>query len=377
MHKWEKQVEPAVRAISTLHSEVLDDLDADNVDNGGIGWWQGMTSWRHLALLSDYLLQSLSGACSSLQYAAYAANEHRSVDAAMDLKLRSHWRKGFNPDKLLPERTDTDRTTEVRRAMTIEQVMYHLAQSLDRLAPAVLIVGAVNVRGVRELDWGALASTSRKLSLPSFEKNALKDAAYSTFAPAGSPGRAIQEALFEPLADLDRYGQPDWLTWLRQTRNAATHRAPGIQWHMLKGKRGAPTGFHRGLARNPKWTDIENLVRQPHDRRSLEAVVLAPSTPDVLDGLVSSTVKLAEALGASMLTCWQARRATPEVLTQPGRQWHDLEPKAPLRFMGDGPPVHLLLGEGATVHVGTELGRRIKAARILDGSDGRNAWERG
>lgn len=371
LHKWEAVVQPAVTAIDGLHARVLRDLD---VDNGGIVWWQGMTSWRHLALLSDYLLLSLSGASTSLNYASYAASEHRAVEAAMDYKFQAFLRHR-NPDQLFPRSTDTDRTTEVRRAMAVEQVLHHLAQCLDRLAPAVLIVGAVNAKNVREFDWRQLESTYRKLSLPATEKNPLKDAAYSPFASVGSPARAIQEALFEPLSDVDRYGKPDWLKWLRQARNAATHRAPGSQWSMLKGRPGAPKGFHRGLARNPKWTDIENLVRQPQGKRSLESVVLAPSPADVLDGLVSSTVKLAEALGGSMSTSWEARRAAPHFLTQPGRQWHDLEPEPQLRFCGDGAPVPLLLGSGASAHVSPEMSRRIRASRVLDDKNGKSAWD--
>lgn len=372
LHDWERAVSPGVKGLTRVHSEVLADLD---VEDGGVGWWQGMTSWRHLALLADYLLQSLSGAATSLQYAAYAAAEHRSVDSAMDFRLRQYWKSDAATESPIPAGTDADRKSEARRAMSIEQVLYHLAQCLDRMAPAVLIVGAFNVKDVRTADWGALTLVYRKSSLADSEKSAVRNAAFGKFAPEGSRARNWQNALLEPLSKLELYGKPDWLPWLRETRNAATHRAPGIQWNMLKGRRGAPEGLHRGLARNPKWTDIENLVHQPHDRRSLEEVVLAASTPDVLDGLVASTSGLAVALGDAMRSCWQLRRTEPRVLPQPARQWSDLKPEPALKFTGDGPPVPLLLGRGATVHVGTELSRRIRAARVLEDNKGRNAWE--
>ena len=145
---------------------------------------------------------------------------------------------------------------------------------------------------------------------------------------------------------------------------------------LLKGRPGRPEGLHRGLPRVPKLSTVETFVHAPSSGRSLDKVVLAKGTPETLEGLVGSTADLAHALAASMTACWTGWRADPSALVVPFAQWRTIDPPAPQRFEGYGPDLKLLVGKGAEVRVGPALGRRMRAAFILEGPDGRNRWER-
>jgi hypothetical protein len=134
--------------------------------------------------------------------------------------------------------------------------------------------------------------------------------------------------------------------------------------------------MHYGLLRNPKRSDVETLVWAEDRDRDLTRIVLAPATPDVLDGLLASTHDLAVALAKEIDTCWTARRADPAMLPQPARQWSQKGRSPRLRFEGNGQPVHLLLGDNPLSVVSPQLGRRLSAARIFEDQAGTNPWDR-
>ncbi|WP_156023160.1 hypothetical protein [Terracoccus sp. 273MFTsu3.1] len=369
LQEWEQKVQPATDKLVHVGRLVFDDLDEQR---GGVGWWHEMLDWKRIVLLSDYLLQSIDGSVTSLARASYAAVEHRGIQNAMDYEIVKKIRAGLMP---YPDQTPTERKQQLRREMTIEQVLYHLCQCLDRLAAAVLIVGAVNVRNVVKADWSTVENV---LETPDGPKpgSGLRAASKAPLMPTGTPGRALQDALLEPVRDTNLFGPRDWLPWMRETRNAATHRADSTKMLLLKGQPGSPEGLHRGLPRVPKLSDVETFVHAPTSGRALEKVVLAKGTPATLEGLTESTASLAAALADSMAECWLNWKASPPSLTAPGQQWRVIEPPPPLHFEGYGPNVNVLLGPGAEVRVHPSTGKRLRAALILDAAGGQNRWER-
>lgn len=366
LNDWEQNVQQGVVPLAELEQLVMDDLDEAA---GGIGWWVGMLDWKRSVLLADYLLQSIDGAAASLQRASYAAGEHRRVVAALDYEAVQKVRRGEMPYE---GQSAMGRQQVARREMTIEQVFYHLCQCLDRLAAAVLVVGAVN-RDVAKAAWTQiedLQKTAREKSSTLTLRKRIKE----QLEPTGTPGRALQEELLLSVADHEEFGPPDWLPWMLETRHTFTHRGESTRLVILKGRPGRPEGLHRGLPRTPKRSDVESFGLQPPTRQSLEQLLLPKGTPETLEGLVDSTSGLAGQLAQAMQTCWVARRENPTLLIQHGKQWSKVEHVEPMRFEGYGPKVALLLGDGASVRVSPSTGKRMRAARILDVDAGRSPW---
>jgi hypothetical protein len=228
---WEECVHPATSQLASLATVITDDL---NEDTGGVGWWDGQLDWRRVVLLSDYLIQSVEGAATPLSQASYAAHEHRSVQQALDFAAVKKLRANQMPYE---GRSAHERSQTVRREMTLEQVLYHLCQCLDRLAAAVHIIGAINSKDVAKADWSNVELVLEDLAAPTSKAVNVRASTRDRLMPAGSQGRGLQHALLEPATAVDRFGPPDWLLWLRETRNAATHRAETTTLLLLRGRR--------------------------------------------------------------------------------------------------------------------------------------------
>lgn len=348
---YERRVAPATDALDVFGSRLVGELDEQN---GGFSCWVGHSDWKTLAILSDYLIQSINGVDEALLSASLAAKTHREAAHSQDHVFKQAIRAGGSPFPF-------DARAR-RRALTItssaEECFFHLGQALDRLSAAVFIIGGFEVNNIVKVDWGNLEEAAAELHGGS---------ARERYQPAGSNGRAAQEALVIPVRDWLQYGPTDWLQWLRETRNGTTHRA-------VARKLVVPTSdkrFVRLLYRQPLWSEVQSLVfgARPPQSPFWDAFIPAASE-DILDGLVDSTTQLVAAITQTMDTCWSARGADPQMIVQHGRQWQNIEPAGPMsNFPGYGTPITVA---SKNMAVNPLDGRRMQAARLMD--DRRPDW---
>lgn len=362
LETYEQRVVHATKRLNDFTAQLAAELDEQS---GGFRWWAGFSDWKTITMLSDYLLQSLGGAEESLLSASLVAEIHRQTVADENTAFRTAV-EDFKAsgstaiDTFLGLMLNSP--TARRRSLTItesaESCLFHLGQTLDRIAAAVIIVGGFAFKDVATAYWSDLTTIAAELSAGS---------AKAMYEPAGTPGRAEQDALVAPVSGWQQFGPPDWLPWLRDARNGLTHRSPAKKFNAASGDR-----MVRLFYRQPRWSEVQAMVytSKPPNRPIFDTLIMTGSE-DVLDGLCDSVALLVEALADAMVSCWAVRRASPTMIVQHGRQWRKIEPDDVLsQFPGYGDPVALQ----GDIRVGTIDSKRFLAARITD--DRRGEWYR-
>lgn len=86
LEDYERRVAGATRLLGDFTIQLADELDEQN---GGFRWWTGFSDWKTLTMLSDYLLQSLSGGSESLVSASLQAEVHRQASSDEDAVYKS------------------------------------------------------------------------------------------------------------------------------------------------------------------------------------------------------------------------------------------------------------------------------------------------
>ncbi|MGV0675841.1 hypothetical protein ABQE62_06550 [Mycolicibacterium fortuitum] len=342
---YEKRVAVGTGSLDAFANQLVSELD---IQDGGFPSWAGHCDWKTLALLADYLIQSVNGSAEALLSASLAARTHRQMTFAEGEAHRQALREGRQLHPLDAQGR--------RRALTITQsaetCFFHLGQTLDRLAAAVVIVGGFEVNDVVKIDWGQVEELAEA---------AAKASTAQRLQPIGSTGRAAQDALLAPVLDWQPFGPTEWLPWTRDTRNGMTHRA-GAKKMMI-----SATGnqLARVFYRQPRWSELQSLVfgARPPKKPFFDAFIMSASQ-DVLDGLCESMAKFVEAVTKAMVACWNARAADPAMIVQHGRQWRVIEPtEAMSNFPGYGNPV---VPVGTAMMINPLSGRRWQAARVMD-----------
>lgn len=363
---YERRAEPATGLLRRLGAEVLRDLDGQG---GGVGWWDGQIDFRRRVVLSEYLLDSLNGAAEALLDASLEAQTHREALHADDAWLRRVWSAvadaGSSSNEAFlkaMQRDGSARRRERQIDASATHAISHMLRTLDCLAAAMLIVGAIP-QAVRRADWNDVVKLAEQCrdqrETPKLE-------------PLGSPGRDLQAELFiHVLTDAD-HGPDDWLPWLSSTRNSRIHRAARVHWRLLQGERRGAQGLLRPFPTNPDLTDVELMSRQPrgHAEDTFGSLRLIKHSTDVIDGCLGSIVDFVSELAEALCACWDVRRSSPAVLCQRGAQWQDLERVAQLQFPGYGKDPQII---GNQLHVGPELAKRLKSAHVMDAD--RSRWE--
>ncbi|GAA4386044.1 hypothetical protein [Tsukamurella soli] len=353
-----------VRGATDVLGKLFNDLVAQlDVEQGtGFDWWVGEADWKTRVLIADYLVQSVHGTSASLCSAALAAREHAQVRYSRQVRVKgaieSLRRRSVraSAEEFARAVFDApgDRERDLRAATSAEHALFHLAQAFDRLAAVLVIVGGFRVANVETVDWKVVP---KLLS----EFGASEPPNKPRTEPGGSPGRALQVDLLEPLTRLGDYGPPDWLKWLRETRNAMTHRPPGTQWGILLKDR---TIVHP-LFQQPKWSTVQTMVYAA--RPGLNGALLQEDSVRTIDGLCDSTVELIRDLTSAAASCWERRRSEPTLIAQDGMQWRDVEPaKERLEFRGFNDGRMLNVPPGGDLHMNPTDARRLAAARIPD-----------
>lgn len=371
--QYERRVEPATSALNSFADDLTQQLD---MENGAFKWWEGHSDWKTLNMVADYLIQSVQGASTALLAASFAAKTHRESNYADSKALTDAWKAvqktgSANPDAYFAA-IPQDAAAR-RRALTItnsaEHCFFHLAQTLDRLSVAMIIIGGFTVKDVAAADWATIAGTPTRDGLV---QNLAAPTARQKVEPPGSAGRALQEDLLNPVARPDDFGPTGWLDWMRDTRNAMTHRSPSTTFTVFKGD--TSTGIHlvRLFYRQSRWSELQSLVygRPPTSQKFFGAFITRPSE-DILDGLCESATQFVLALTTAMTTCWAARKANPALIVQHGSQWRNVEPTEPASlFDGFGEDVSAFIQQ-ADAAVGRDA-TRWQAARVFD--DRRADW---
>lgn len=348
---YERRVAPATDLLDVFAAQLVSQLDEQN---GGFSCWVGHSDWKTLAILSDYLIQSIYGVAEALLSASLAAKTHREAAFSQDHAFKQAIKAGGNPFPFDARARRRSRTI----TDSAEACFFHLGQTLDRLSAAVFIIGGFEINNIVKLDWGNLEEAAVELH---------QGSARERYQLAGSKGRAAQQALVIPVRDWQQYGPTDWLTWLRQTRNGVTHRAVGTKWVVPT----ADKRFVRLLYREPLWSEVQTFVygaRPP--KTSVWDAFIPAASEDILDGLVESTTQLVAAISQTMDTCWTARVGDPQMIVQHGRQWQDVEPPGGMsNFPGYGTPITVV---SKNMTMNPLDAQRWSAARVMD--DRRADW---
>jgi hypothetical protein len=241
-----------------------------------------------------------------------------------------------------------------------ERALASLATSLDRLAAVVVIVAGIKTE-LLKVDWDRLekVASAANQNIPS----GLRD----PYAPAGSTGRARQNALLGMALEWGQYGPTDWLPWLRKSRNTAVHRATRLDWQVTVKARPGADDVVTLFWRQPEWSDTEAMLR--HEGSQFDGILLPQRPEDILDGLRGSTNRLVTRITDEASRLWLDRRNDPSLIVQNGGVWPQVESSRALRFPGYGTPVTIRARE---VLVAPDLARRLKAAKILEAD--RPAW---
>jgi hypothetical protein len=369
---YERRVQPATASLSAFSNQLVDELD---LTDGAFPWWAGHADWKPLTLIADYLIQSVMGASEALVSASFSAKTHREALYAESWALTKAWRElaqsgetNIHAFTAAMPRDATARRRSLAVTQSSEDCLYHLGQTLDRLACALIIVGGFAVSDVVSKDWGHVAGTPSRDGL-------VADLAANDrirVQPSGTVGRTLQTDLLAPVTASDSYGVPGWLEWMRDTRNAMTHRSPATKINLLLGSVNSQLRVARVFYRQPRWSEVQSLVfgtGQGASSSLLDGFVLR-SSEDVLDGLCEAMKTLVVALVDAMVTTWEARRANPGVISQPGCQWVHISPaESPSAFQGWGEDISASF-QGDSVMM--RDGRRWIAARVMD--DRRSDW---
>jgi hypothetical protein len=363
---YEARVEPAVVVLTTMSTAVWSDLDRDV---GGVGWWDGQVDFRRRVVLSEYLQDALNGAAEALLDAALEAKTHREALNAENDWLRRVWTQASSNGAVGTEeflrsmrRDGVAKRRDRQIDASVTHAVGHMLRSLDCLAAALIIVGAVR-RGVRRADWAHVVKLAEQC----------RDGAETpNLYEPGTSGRRVQADLFAVVLRSPEFGPTDWLAWLDGTRNSRIHRGARTNWLMLHGTRRRADGLLRPFPTHPDLTDVELMGRRPENStaNAFETLRLIKHSDAIVDGCLDSMTRFVTAVAEALRVCWETRRADPALLVQRGAQWQDLERVAELNFPGYGDTPRVI---GEQVRVGPDLARRLEAAHLMDAQ--RSRWD--
>jgi hypothetical protein len=371
---YERRVELATLALDSFAADLIEELDQQN---GAYPWWKGYSDWKTLTMTADYLIQSVQGAAGALIAASFAAKTHREANFADSTAFTAAWRAVAKSGQTDPHaffaaipRDAAARRRQLSINNSAEHCFFHLGQTLDRLAAAMIIVGGFAVKDVVAADWGTITGTPNRDGLV---HDLAAPVARQRVELPGSPSRILQQELLEAVTRSDDFGPTGWLDWMRDTRNAMTHRSPATRLVAFQGD--VNVGFHlvRLFYRQARWSELQSLIfgRPPHSGTLFGAFITRPSE-DILDGLCKSVSQFVVALTDAMTTCWSARKANPALIVQHGSQWRNVRPTEPVSlFDGYGQEdVSPFLQQSDMLVSSDRI--RWPAARVLD--DRRADW---
>ena len=168
-------------------------------------------------------------------------------------------------------------------------------------------------------------------------------------------------------------GPGGWLDWMYDFRNMLVHRGRRLVMMQLRGRTPAlfaPDGSRvvrlealHHLPSDPGISDVEVMLSE-------KPPVLTENAATTLAGLRDTVVGVCDKTCVALLELWRARRANPQVLAQPRKQWPDGPALTAARFEGYHPGSLTYQPRVYYSHIAT--GRRMRAAALDD--DQRQRW---
>lgn len=307
--------------LNALRDLVYEDIDTERL---GIGWWQEHLDPQRRILIADYLLQCFDAVHENMLEARlhllhlphFRREQSKFVAGAVTVGPR-----GRIATKLPPRTRPAD---DIRWAMInlhTAGVVRASASALDCLGGIIVGVAAVETEIVRtdfRRACRALANMVQDQSAALALLRTLKSSLEAAEAEAGPTG---------------------WLSWVVDYRNMLVHRGRRVGKSLLRstvtlvGPSGEPL---------PRVEAVELLPREPglSEIQTLAFVgpssVLEEDAQDTLKGVVGSTRQLVEDVAQLLEPVWRTRRADPNLLRQPAKQWK-LEAVMPSAFRGYRP----------------------------------------
>ena len=184
--------------------------------------------------------------------------------------------------------------------------------------------------------------------------------------------RAFGLFLENEIADV---GPEAWLDWTLDMRHMLVHRARRLQIGYTTPRatgicdaQGVPlllTSAELHLPKSPALSDMEVLAAPAFD------LVLSEPAATTIAGIWDSALSLAERVGRGLSAFWLLRRAQPNLIQQPDRQWPTpmAAPASTFRGYRPGPTPQM-----DSMISNPEAVRRLQVA-ALDGSN-RHKWAR-
>jgi hypothetical protein len=338
-----------------LRDEILGDLSPQSPY--GVSWWAPHPGTSRRILISDQLFACAHSAADNLieaglhwlEFIDYSERESNRLAHAVTIR-------GGEPRVSLPRRNSPLDDAELHFArLHMLGVVRSLAGALDCVAGTIIGVTGLPL-GILKADFGQLRSyqKARVLPLP---------------RPVAGPLEQFHTSFAETLERIiAAVGTAGWLDWTLAFRHMLVHRGRRAEMAefiprepMLYGPGDKPIIRVRlvtHLPEDPARSQIE-VFRDPGI-----TPVLGEDAEQTISGLIRSTTRLVDQVGAELLTLWRWRRAHPGIVTQPAVQWRDGASTVRLEFAGYAPGSHPY---NPTMLVGNPvLGHRLLAAALDD-----------
>lgn len=338
-----------VPTLQELYNEIQGDVD-DTSD--GISWWADHLDAQRRILITDHLLAAIHSVQENLADAALSYFEY--VDAVDDVSRRMA--RCILPDgtRNFPSTTcAADLLPHKRESLHAGGIFRAVGSTLDCMAAAIVGVLAIP-QNVLKADFRSAVRWLRSET----QKSAVR--------------HSVQQAFLATLERLEAAaGPPGWLRWADDYRNMFVHRGRRVSMSLLDvdasivGPGGAPipsVTVRPVLLVDPAVSTVESWVQY---RKA--PMTLTEGAQGSMTELLKSVVFMTNGCAKELVSVWKARRAQPDLLPQPQRQWPEVVTVSSASFPGFNPGAVKVepdaIVTNATAH------RRLATAGIADTPD--------
>ncbi|MDP1826628.1 MAG: hypothetical protein Q8L48_25380 [Archangium sp.] len=315
-------LELGVPSARILAQEIHADLSPEHF---GIAWWREHVPTRRRILIGDQL--GLSAIAIETNLVEARLHHLEALDLLERCGRRSGLHVAVTPQGQL--HTELRRLESAADHLPGEQATLNIVGFFRAVGSALDCLGASMV-GVAALPTRLLRAGMREA------REGLEG------ANGGSDGAVAQLELHEQFEALVQAAGPTgWLEWVGNFRNMVVHRGRHLNMWMC-----LPTGGRVALPDGRIQVGLEEVLYLTRDpsrgeidcwRDDVEHFTLAEDARETINGIWASTKFLVERTSALLLALWRRRRAHPDLLVQPDRQWPDVNLPAPPTFRGYRP----------------------------------------
>ncbi len=284
----------------------------------GFHWWPvdpELTHWRRV-FIADHLFCAVQDVPASLVEARFHLLE---LHDAHEREARRQ--RGGKAMAESPREHAEDHLPRLAANVHAKGLVRALGTAFDCVAAAVIGVCALPTKNIILADMPMVLDEKRWPKGTS-ETEVFQRETLSAVA------RAIKDA-----------GEPGWHAWFDALRNTFVHRPArvdisGIKVSMLYDGDGdvvVSDVVHR-MPREPALSDVQMFLAHP-DRQP----VLAELAGTTMDALVATAMRAINDVARVLRDVWAKRKARPDWLLQPAKQWADEALPSPSGFAGFAP----------------------------------------